>query len=879
MFYCQRLDLMNSFEIRQKFLNYFEKNGHTLVSSSSLIPTDDPTLLFTNAGMNQFKDCFLGKEKRSYVRATTSQKCVRAGGKHNDLDQVGFTERHLTFFEMLGNFSFGDYFKKEAIQFAWTFLIDDMKLPADKMYASVYKDDQESYDLWHKMIGLPTERIIRLGEADNFWAMGDTGPCGPCTEIYVDRGPTIGCKQASCSPGCSCARYLEIWNNVFMQYNRQADGTLERLSQTGVDTGMGLERLCMVMEGKTNVFETDPLMMVINAIEKITEISYQKSNDDLKGAFRVLADHIRSSALLIADGCSPANDGRGYVLRKIIRRAALFAEKLSTDPRLFSKLAQVFIDTMKDVWPELKKGEKLILAVLDNEVDRFAQNLIGGQNILAKYLQEQKLAGSSALTGQQVFKLYDTYGFPPELTELIAKESKFTIDKAGFEAEMKRQQMLSGKKMKEQQAQEFAIDGMVTKFVGYDELSNTSKVQFVEKRDDCIWISTEVSPFFVETGGQVDDSGTVTINGKTFPVIGLKKAGETFNPAIMVKLPLTALDGKPAQEIKIGDTVVSVVDAKVRPCTVKNHTATHMLQSALIMTLGAHVKQAGSVVHPDYLRFDFSHHQPLTKEEIKCVEDLVNEKIQENIPVEVVHTTMKEAQRRGALMPFGERYNPETVRMIVIGDYSIELCGGTHAPQTGIIGAFKIISESSLATGVRRIVALTGPKSLELYQQTFNSAKHISEQFKVKVEQVVEVVEKQQEQLMQAASTIKQLKKQMMMTQLPVWKEQIKSVGKTNFLYLELEDPSNEELKSVAESLAQHKPGFYVMIGKSSTEKRFSFVAYAHVGSAVDVKAFGAWLKISFDLKGGGNPPVIQGGGAALPEGFKAKIEAWVEAS
>lgn len=867
---------MNSFEIRQKFLEYFQKNGHTVVASSSLIPEQDPTLLFTNAGMNQFKDCFLGKEKRSYVRATTAQKCVRAGGKHNDLDQVGFTERHLTFFEMLGNFSFGDYFKKEAIQFAWKFLTEDMGLDGQNMYASVFRDDQESYDIWHKVIGLPTDRIVRLGEADNFWAMGDTGPCGPCTEIYVDRGPTIGCKQPTCSPGCSCARYLEIWNNVFMQYNRQPDGTLELLTQTGVDTGMGLERLCMVMQGKTNVFESDPLMLVINAIEKITDISYEKSNADLQGACRVLADHIRSSALLIADGCSPANDGRGYVLRKIIRRAALFSEKISTDPRLFSKLAKQFIDTMQSVWPELKQREKLIIAVLDNEVDRFAQNLIGGQNILAKYVEEHKAKGTSQLTGIQVFKLYDTYGFPPELTEIVASENNMTIDREGFESEMKRQQLLSGKKMKEHQGQEFAVDGMRTTFVGYDELTNTSKVQFVQQREDSIWLATDATPFFAETGGQVDDSGIITINNQTFPVIGIKKAGETFNPVIMLNIPLVALDGTKAKAINIGDIAHSVVDSKIRPCTVKNHTATHMLQSALIEALGSHVKQAGSVVHPDYLRFDFTHHQPLSKEEIKRVEERVNEKIQENIPVEVVHTTMQEAQRRGALMPFGDRYNPETVRMIVISDYSIELCGGTHADRTGVIGVFKIVSESSLATGVRRIVALTGPKSLELYQQTFSQSKLLSEHYKVKIEQVTDAVERQQEQLAHASSVIKQLKKQLMLTCIPQWQQQIKPVAGIPFLYLELEDVTNDEMKQVIESLTNHTPGFYVIIGKVAGEKRFNFVSHAHANVGVDLKAFGVWLKNSFDIKGGGNPPTIQGGGAALPEGFAAKIETWI---
>ncbi|MFH1831310.1 MAG: alanine--tRNA ligase, partial [bacterium] len=713
---------MNSFQIRQKFLDYFKKHGHTMVSSSSLIPAEDPTLLFTNAGMNQFKDCFLGKEKRSYVRATTSQKCVRAGGKHNDLDQVGFTERHLTFFEMLGNFSFGDYFKKEAIEFAWTFLTKEMGLPQEKLYASVYKDDTQAYELWRDMIGLPEDRIIKLGDADNFWAMGDTGPCGPCTEIYLDRGPNIGCKQKTCQPGCSCARYIEIWNLVFMQYNRQANGTLEPLDQTGVDTGMGLERLCLVMQNTDNVFHTDPLMTVIKATEELTGISYATSDEHTKVSFHVLADHIRSSSFLIADGCSPSNDGRGYVLRKIIRRAALFAQNVSDDHLLFSKLARKFIEFMSPVYPELKTNQELICSILDSEIEKFSVNLIQGQNILEKYIHQNTKSGSNKLSGEQVFTLYDTYGFPPELTELMAKEQNFSIDTPGFEQEMEKQKARSGKKMKDTQTDDATnnniTDKLTTVFVGYEMLKNESQIQYIKPEDTNIWISTQESPFYVESGGQESDSGTVTINNQTFTVLELKKAGNTFSPAILIKIGRETIDGQKALDFIVGDNAISIVNVDRRASITKNHTATHMAQAALTHVFGPQIKQAGSLVNTEQLRFDFTHHKPLTKEEICEIENIVNQKIQEDITLKIYNSTLDEAKSQGVTAFFGEKYNPENVRVVQIPGFSAELCGGAHVTSTGTIGCFKITSDSTLGTGTRRITAVTGPEALKLFQLT-----------------------------------------------------------------------------------------------------------------------------------------------------------------
>ncbi len=872
---------MNSFQIRQKFLDFFAKNGHTIVSSSSLIPAEDPTLLFANAGMNQFKDLFLGKEKRSYTRATTSQKCVRAGGKHNDLEQVGFTERHLTFFEMLGNFSFGDYFKKEAIPFAWEFLTKEMKLPAEKLYVTIYKTDDEAFDIWHKNVGIPADRITRLGEKDNFWQMGDTGPCGPCTEIYIDRGIEKGCKQPNCAPGCDCDRFMEIWNNVFMQYERQADGSLQPLKQTGVDTGMGLERLCTVIQGVSTVFDTDLFTDIIKKTESISGISYAQGNENIKAAFRVLADHVRSSSLLIADGCSPSNDGRGYVLRKIIRRAALFAQKLSDDQFLFSKLAQEFITFMAPVYPELEVSKKLILSILDNEIERFTCNLEQGQGIFVKYLEENKKNNRTMLTGEQVFKLYDTYGFPPELTMVLARENNLTFDMAGFEEEMKKQQEQSGKKQTVGKETLSIPDTMATSFVGYDKLENDSTIQFIQTnlQDNTAWIVTKECPFYVECGGQVGDTGWVTIKSHTYPVMELQKMGCTATPSIAIKISLKSTNGLLNTDIHLGDPIHCVVDHYARTNVVKNHTAAHLLQAALVQILGPSVKQAGSQVTQNALRFDFTHNQALTPEQIEQVEQLVNQKIQENLSTKTFTTTLEKAKQVGALAFFGEKYNPECVRVIQIPGFSVELCGGTHASSTGIIGCFKIVAETALATGTRRIAGVTGPEAIRLFQQTHTTVKKLSEEFKAKPEEVLAAVKKLQQSHQETLTEIKNLKKQLIKANSASMTKDMETIGTVPFLYLELENMGNDDLKTLCQELEKTAPGFYFVVSKDTTTGISSFLGYVCKSAQKEVNAkvcFDAIKVTNPEIRGGGSPVMIQGSGT-LNGSLKEVILGWLK--
>lgn len=864
---------MNSREIRQRFLDFFVRNGHTAVPSSSLIPAQDPTILFTNAGMNQFKDAFLGKEKRSYTRATSSQKCVRAGGKHNDLDNVGFTERHLTFFEMLGNFSFGDYFKKEAITFAWDFLTKDIQLPADMLYISVYKDDNQAYDLWHTMIGIPENRLIRLGEKDNFWQMGDTGPCGPCTEIYVDRGIEKGCKQPGCAPGCDCSRFTEIWNLVFMQYDRQPNGELLPLAATGVDTGMGLERLCMVVQGKDNVYQTDLFAELIAKIEELVDISYATADANIKAAFHVLCDHVRSSSLLIADGCTPSNDGRGYVLRKIIRRAALFAQKLSPDVTLFPKLSQAFIAQLGSIYKELETSKPLIINLLTNEIERFNTNLIQGQHILERYLEENRSKGATQLSGEQIFKLYDTYGFPTELTNVLAGENNTTLDMDGFAAEMKKQQEQSGKKTKETNQELIVAQNLTTKFLGYQTTDLTSTIIFTHQADDCAWIITEESPFYVESGGQVSDTGSVTINNITYPILELKKVGDLHNPAIAVKIACPT-SSQPA--FSVGDSAHCVVDKQIRANTVKNHTATHMLQAALLQVLGQQVKQAGSLVCDSYLRFDFTHHEALSKAQIEAVENLINQKILENIATNISNSTLEEAKGKGVISFFGEKYNPENVRVVQIPGFSAELCGGTHADSTGIIGSFKIVSDAALSSGTRRIFAVTGPEALRLFQQSFNTVKKLGDDFKVKAEDAYEAVQKLQQNYALALSEIKQLKKQLCKAQIPEWQKQMQTIGSVPFLFLELDDTTADELKTITQELEKIHPGFYFLVSKD--QGRYSFIGYAAKGfeQKVPLKKISQSLKETLDWRGGGSNNLIQGGGTTKPEALHAKLVEWI---
>ncbi|MCL5875828.1 MAG: alanine--tRNA ligase [Candidatus Dependentiae bacterium] len=867
---------MKSLEIRKKFFDFFTKRGHQKADSSSLIPAQDPTLLFANAGMNQFKDLFLGKEKRSYTTAVTIQKCVRAGGKHNDLDNVGFTKRHLTFFEMMGNFSFGDYFKNEAIMYAWEFLTKEMHLPIEKLHATVYKTDDEAYDIWHKKIGIPQERMHRLGEKDNFWQMGDTGPCGPCTEIHLDRGAEFGCKDIKdCGPACDCDRFLEIWNLVFMQYDRQADGTDKPLKQTGVDTGMGLERLCSVVQEKDSVFEIDLFDGIMKKIEEITGLEYYKQDANTRAAFNVLADHVRSSSLIIADGGAPSNEGRGYVLRKIIRRAALFAQKLNAPQTIFPDLSRQLVKDMGDIYPELKTNEETIYAILSSEINKFATNLVRGQNILSRYFEENK--ATKIITGDQAFKLYDTFGFPLELLHVIAREHDFTVDALGFDALMLKQQEQSGKKTTDELDHVGLDDAIETEFTGYKELETASQVVALIADNQLVnsvaagqkcWVVTKKSPFFIVGGGQIPDSGWLTIGGVKTPLLAVRYINNAIGALVTVPTSL-----------KVGDTVTELVDKDLRIKAMKNHTATHMLQAALIQLFGKQIKQSGSLVAPDYLRFDFTYHENLSPEDIARVENLVNEKIRENIPLNVEYMDLKQAHERGALAFFGDKYNPEKVRMVEIPHFSVELCGGTHVYATGDIGTFKITEVTALSAGHRRIVAVTGEGAINLFQETFNITKSLSTEFKVKREEVIDAVLKQKEQIRILNAQVTQIKKQLMHLELVDWEKQISKVGSIPYLFIKRDNATHDELKEIVNVLQAKQPGFYFVVG--ITDARPSFLAHvsSQFSNAIDLKKFATWLNEKHGMRGGGSKNQLQGGGAKLDANLEASIKGWIAAA
>ena len=861
---------MKSLEIRKKFFDYFESLNHYKVGSSSLIPAQDPTLLFTNAGMNQFKDCFLGKEKRSYVRAVTIQKCVRAGGKHNDLDNVGFTKRHLTFFEMMGNFSFGDYFKKDAIPYAWNFLTKDLGISKNDLFVSVYEEDDEAALIWEKEMGVPAERIFRFGKKDNFWQMGETGPCGPCTEIFVDMRPhaqrTMLPTQADFDNGI----LLEVWNTVFMEFDRQEDGTLVPLKQTGVDTGMGLERIACIMQGVDTVYETDIFAPTLKAIEELTGVNYKEATPAIKAACNVLADHVRSASLIIADGGSPSNEGRGYVLRKIIRRAALFTQKLS-EKNIFPEVARAFIQDMAQIYPELAVNQTIIISLLTNEIEQFSNNLVRGQVILQNYFKEQ--SASKMITGEQAFKLYDTYGFPLEVTILACQEHGFAVDTDGFAVHMEQQKKLSGKKMKDGQKTIELPESIHTTFVGYSEIAKESEIiailvndalcQSVEENTEC-WIITKETPFFVTTGGQVDDQGWIVIHGEQAAVHALKKID---GGAIALKIIAPV-------KMCVGNLVQQQVDEPIRKMTMNNHTATHLLQAALIELLGKQIKQSGSVVAPEYLRFDFTYHKNLTIDELTHIENRVNQIIQQNISLDIFETTYKHALEKGVIAIFGEKYNPEKVRVVDVPGFSAELCGGTHVPATGVMGAFKIIDMGALSAGNRRVFAVTGPKAIELMQDNFNTVKVLSQEFKVKPDEVVQTVTKQIEQLHQAQQTVKNLKKQLIQFQTRSWEQEVEAINAVPFLYKQLEGYSVDELREATENLQNSKPGLYVLISTTLENASVFFVSLApQFDQVVDLAALGAWLNTTYGLRGGGKKGSLQGGGPKITKDIGAAIK------
>lgn len=713
---------MTAKEIRARFLKFFAERGHTIVSSSGIIPKNDPTLMFTNAGMNQFKDCFLGLEKRDYTRACSSQKCVRAGGKHNDLENVGRTARHHTFFEMLGNFSFGDYFKKEAISFAWEFLTEELKLDKDRLYVSVYNDDDEAADIWHLQEGVARDRIFRFGEKDNFWSMGDTGPCGPCSEIFYDQGAEAGCDSPDCTVGCDCDRYMEIWNNVFMQFDRSADGVLTALPKPSVDTGMGLERISAVIQAVKSNYDTDLIQGIIRHVERLSGKRYgDYEKDDV--SMRVIADHCRAVTFLISDGALPSNEGRGYVLRRIMRRAARHAKLLGVAEPMLYKMVDAVLEMMSDGYPELLEREIYIKKVVLAEEQRFIETLDRGLAILNDEVLDLRKAGKKMIPGETLFKLYDTYGFPIDLTADIVESEGFTIDEPGFEACMQKQREQarehwkgSGEEGISRVYKELHGGGVRSIFVGYDTLKTSSKITALAKNGelvnsviagDRIDLITESTPFYGESGGQKGDCGTLLTDNASLEVFSTSRPYPdlTVHHAVVKEGSLA-----------VGDLALLGVDVITRAATVRNHTATHLLHSALRHVLGEHVKQAGSLVSSERLRFDFTHFSAMSGSEINQVEDLVNNYIMQNRPVFIQQMKIAEAIEAGATALFDEKYG-DTVRVVNIGDVSMELCGGTHAEASGDIGLFKIVSEVGIAAGVRRIEALSGNAALTFMRQ------------------------------------------------------------------------------------------------------------------------------------------------------------------
>jgi len=699
-------------EIRRAFLNYFEERGHRIVRSSSLVPKNDPTLLFTNAGMVQFKSVFLAEETRDYKRATTSQKCVRAGGKHNDLEIVGKTARHHTFFEMLGNFSFGDYFKKEAIEMGWDLLIRQWGLPAEKMWITIYLDDDEAFHLWRR-VGVRGDRIVRLGEKDNFWAMGETGPCGPCSEIVIDQGEGVGCGRPDCSVGCDCDRYLELWNLVFMQFNRDSEGKIQPLAKPCIDTGMGLERISAILQGVKSNYETDLFKPIFREIEMISHISYgQDPRSDI--SIRVIADHSRAATFLISDGVLPSNEGRGYVLRRIMRRAMRHGKILGIDGPFLYRTSSKVVDLMKEAYPELRETETFVSKVIQNEEERFSETLDSGLKILREELEQLQKEGKTILSGEVAFRLYDTYGFPLDLTTEILQEREMSFDEAGFRAQMEEQKYKSkqawqgiGEGKTKEVYRRLANEGMKTTFLGYGEIQSESKILKLIKGDeivpfavegDEIEVVTEKTPFYGEAGGQVGDRGVIFHEEFSLEV------ENTIKP--MEDLIIHQAKVKRGR-VKEGMAAVLRIEGERRKAIALNHTATHLMQAVLREVLGDHVHQAGSLVSPERLRFDFTHFASMEREELERVEALVNQKIRENLKVETKIMEVEEALQTGAMALFGEKYG-EKVRVVMVSDFSIELCGGTHTLRTGDIGFFKMVSESGVAAGVRRIEALTG---------------------------------------------------------------------------------------------------------------------------------------------------------------------------
>ncbi|HEY3588634.1 MAG TPA: alanine--tRNA ligase [Buttiauxella sp.] len=867
-------------EIRQAFLDFFHSKGHQVVSSSSLVPNNDPTLLFTNAGMNQFKDVFLGLDKRSYSRATTSQRCVRAGGKHNDLENVGYTARHHTFFEMLGNFSFGDYFKHDAINYAWELLTGEQwfNLPKDRLWVTVYETDDEAFDIWEKEVGVPRERIIRIGDnkgaayaSDNFWQMGDTGPCGPCTEIFFDHGDHIwGGPPGSAEEDGD--RYIEIWNLVFMQFNRQQDGTMLPLPKPSVDTGMGLERIAAVLQHVNSNYEIDLFSKLIQSVAKVTG-----ATDLTSKSLRVIADHIRSCAFLVSDGVTPSNEGRGYVLRRIIRRAIRHGNMLGAKETFFYKLVGPLVEVMGAAGEELQRQQALVEQVLKTEEEQFARTLERGLALLDEELANLK---GDTLDGETAFRLYDTYGFPVDLTADVCRERNLKVDEAGFEAAMEEQ------RRRARESSGFGADynsmirvDSASAFKGYDHTDLTAKVvalfvdgkavEQVSAGQEAVVILNE-TPFYAESGGQVGDKGVIKGNGVDFAVSDTQKYGQAIGH----------LGKLVAGVVKVGDSVKAEVDEARRSRIRLNHSATHLLHAALRQVLGTHVAQKGSLVNDKGLRFDFSHFEAMKSAEIRAVEDIVNAQIRRNLPIETNVMDLEAAKAKGAMALFGEKYD-DHVRVLSMGDFSTELCGGIHASRTGDIGLFRIVAESGTAAGVRRIEAVTGEGALANLHAQSEQLHDIAQLLKGDSQNLNEKVRSVLERTRQLEKELQQLKEQQAVQESANLSSKAVDVKGVKLLVSELANVEPKMLRTMVDDL-KNQLGSAIIVLATVSDGKVSLIAGVSKDVTDRVKAGELIGVIAQQVggKGGGRPDMAQAGGtdtAALPDAL-AGVEAWVSA-
>jgi alanyl-tRNA synthetase len=856
--------------LRQQFLDYFKDHEHALVASSPLVPANDPTLLFTNAGMVQFKETFLGTEKRAYARAASSQRCVRAGGKHNDLDNVGYTARHHTFFEMLGNFSFGDYFKREAIAFAWEFLTVNLKLPAEKLWVTVYKDDKESEDIWLKEMKVDPKRFSRCGDKDNFWAMGDTGPCGPCTEIFYDHGDAIPGGPPG-SPDQEADRYIEIWNLVFMQYERQADGSLKDLPKPSVDTGMGLERIAAVMQGVHSNYEIDLFQALIKAAGVLSGCT-DLENHSLK----VIADHIRSTAFLIADGITPSNEGRGYVLRRIIRRALRHGHQLGAPSPFFFELVDALVKEMGGAYPELIKKQSHIKDTIKREEDQFNKTLDRGLKVLN---EEIKACKGTEIPGDIVFKLYDTFGFPMDLTADIARENKMTIDEAGCQACMEDQ------RGRGRQQGRFKVDYTAlvnldcrSEFSGYDTLTHEAKLLFIIKDNDTVdsgsqgetlALVLDRTPFYAESGGQVGDAGRIVSGDNVFIVSDTQKAGDAIIHHGVVD----------QGHFNTGIKVNATVDTQKRQATRLNHSATHLLHAAMHVVLGDHVVQRGSLVSALHLRFDFAHHEAVTDRELKTIEALVNDYIRANYPVTTDIMTPEQAKADGAMALFGEKYG-DKVRVLSMGDVSKELCGGTHVDRTGDIGFFKITSESAIAAGVRRIEGVTGHGALRFVQDTVDTLSQSAACFNTNPNSLTDKIRTLQKQSREFEKEASTLKSKLAGQSSKALLDQVKDVNGMKLLAAKMENVDAKTLRELADQLKNQLGSAIVVLGSAQSKDKVSLVASITKDLTSKIQAGKLINHVATQVggKGGGRPDMAQAGGndASKLDGALNSVEKFI---